>query len=134
MHLAVDSVRDGWSRTSRLGTALRRHFLRAVAAAVMFGDFGFVSRHKPAEHHVPMFLQLQMLRRHVSRPVAAGVPRRCDVSNASCCGSGSLNLSRFCGVLRVTTLFHVVVATFSSCLSSIVSYGFPSTSALKSRL
>ena len=37
------------------------------------GDFGFVSRHKPAEHHVPMFLQLQTLRRHVSRPVAAGV-------------------------------------------------------------
>ena len=27
---------------------------------------------------------------------------------------------RRCGVLRVTTLFHVVVATFSSCLSSIV--------------
>ena len=37
------------------------------------GDFGFVSRHKPAEHHVPMFLQLQTMRRHVSRPVAAGV-------------------------------------------------------------
>ena len=85
------------------GTALRRHFLRAVAAAVLFvhrcGDFGFVSRHKPAEHHFPMFLQLQTLRRHVSRPVAAGVPRRCGVSNASCCGSGCLHLSRRCGVL-----------------------------------
>ena len=38
--------------------ALRRHFLRAVAAAVFFrpcrcGDFGFVSRHKPAEHRIP---------------------------------------------------------------------------------
>ena len=37
------------------------------------GDSGFVSRRKPAEHHVPMFLQLQTLRRHVSRLVAAGV-------------------------------------------------------------
>ena len=43
--------------TSSLAT-LRRHFLRAVAAAVFFrpcrcGDFGFVSRHKPAEHRIP---------------------------------------------------------------------------------
>ena len=68
-----------------LPEALRRQFLRAVAAAVLFvhrcGDFGFVSRHKPAEHHVPMFLQLQTLRRHVSRPVAAGVP--CALKDAA---------------------------------------------------
>ena len=42
--------------TSSLAT-LRRHFLRAVAAAVFSpcrcGDFGFVSRHKPAEHRIP---------------------------------------------------------------------------------
>ena len=56
------------------------------------GDFGLVSRHKPAEHHFPMFLQLQTLRRHVSRPVAAGVPRRCGAAS-------SLHLSRRCGVL-----------------------------------
>ena len=38
---------------------------------------------------------------------------------------------RRCGVLRVTTLFHVVVATFSFCLSSIVSYDFPSSSSFR---
>ena len=38
---------------------------------------------------------------------------------------------RRCGVLRVITLFHVVVATFSSCLSSIVSYDFPSSSSFR---
>ena len=37
------------------------------------GDFSFVSRHKPAEHHIAMFLHLQTLRRHVLRLVAAGV-------------------------------------------------------------
>ena len=169
MHLAVDSVRDGWSRTSRRASRLQRSFcvvtdqgtekwlltsrwmlwlapagLRGglkleayhqsrqpqsfflcgprcsgtsdrcsgrcgvISYALLrqpylrprrCGDLGFVSRHKPAEHHVPMFLQLQALRRHVSRPVAAGVPGPCDVSNASCCGSGSLHLFRRCGVL-----------------------------------
>ena len=68
--LGVDSVRDGRFSTSRrvlfLGFVLglrfappetsRRHFSRAVAAAVTFvsrcGDFGFVLRHKPAEHRI----------------------------------------------------------------------------------
>ena len=41
-----------------LPETFRRHFLRAVAAAACFvlvagGDFGFVSRHKPAEHRIP---------------------------------------------------------------------------------
>ena len=41
-----------------LPEALRRHLQRAVAAAVFSrpcrcGDFGFVSRHKPAEHCIP---------------------------------------------------------------------------------
>ena len=78
MHLAVDSVRGWLVQNFQTGTALRRHFLRAVAAAVWFvhrcGNFGFVSRHKPAEYHVPMFLQLQTLRRHVSR-----AERRCGI-------------------------------------------------------
>ena len=70
-HLGVDSVRDGRLSTSRwvpflgfvlglrfaLPETLRRHFSRAVAAAVTFvsrcGDFNFVSRHKPAEHRIP---------------------------------------------------------------------------------
>ena len=102
--------RDGFSSGFVLGLrfalpeALRRHFLTRCCGSRLLrprrcGDLGLVSRHKPAEHHVPMFLQLQALRRHVSRPVAAGVPGRCDVSNASCCGSGSLHLFRRCGVL-----------------------------------
>ena len=37
------------------------------------GDSGFVSRHKPADHHIAMLLHLQTLRRHVLRPVATGV-------------------------------------------------------------
>ena len=36
-----------------LPETLRRHFLRAVAAAAFFVLVGFVSRHKPAEHRIP---------------------------------------------------------------------------------
>ena len=61
-----------------LPEALRRHLQRCCRGSRIFlpcrcGDSGFVSRHKPAEHHIAMFLHLQTLRRHVSRPVAAGV-------------------------------------------------------------
>ena len=68
-----------------LPEALRRQFSQIVAAAVLFvhrcSDSGFVSRQKPAEHQVSMFLQLQTMRRHVSRPVAAGVP--CALKDAA---------------------------------------------------
>ena len=37
------------------------------------GDFGFVSRHKPAEHRFPILPRLPTLRRRASRPVAATV-------------------------------------------------------------
>ena len=37
------------------------------------GDFGLVSWHKPAEHRIPDVSAAPTLRRHVSRPVAAGV-------------------------------------------------------------
>ena len=56
--LSVSSV--FWDFGSLYQKALRRHLLRAVAAAVFSscrcGDSGFVSRHKPAEHHIAMFL------------------------------------------------------------------------------
>ena len=50
--------RQGHYCSGTLPETLRRHFLRAVAAAAFFrpcrcGDFGFVSRHKPAEHRIP---------------------------------------------------------------------------------
>ena len=35
------------------------------------GDFGFVSRHRPAEHRIPDVSAAPTLRRHTSRPVAA---------------------------------------------------------------
>ena len=90
-HLGVDGVRVGKLSTSRrvpflgfvlgfrfaLPEALRRHFLR-VSRQPYFrlcrcGDFGFVSRHKPAEHRIPDVSAAPTLRRHASRPVAAGV-------------------------------------------------------------
>ena len=37
------------------------------------GDFGFVSRHKPAEHRIPDVSAVPTLRRLLSRPVAVGV-------------------------------------------------------------
>ena len=58
---------------------LRQPYLRPRRC----GDLGFVTRHKPTEHHIAMFLHLQTLRRHVSRPVAAGASlsaRRCGVT------------------------------------------------------
>ena len=61
-----------------LPEALRRHFLRAVAAAATVvllaaATSAWCSRHNPPAHRFPDVLQLPTLRRHVSRPVAAGV-------------------------------------------------------------
>ena len=82
------------------GATLRCHFLRVVAAATFFrpcrcGDFGMVSRHRPAEHHFLMFPQFPTLRRRASRAVAVAVsfscrPRCCGGDSARCCGTGKL--------------------------------------------
>ena len=82
-HLCVDSARDVRLSTSRwvlfLGFVLELRFTLPEAFAASSptrcrgsriflpcrcGDSGFVSRHKPADHHIAMFLHLQTLRRH----------------------------------------------------------------------
>ena len=59
------------------------------------GDFHFVSRHKPTEHHTPDVSAAPTLRRHVSRPVAAGVSLSLkDVAASQCvCSCGAATLS-----------------------------------------
>ena len=59
------------------------------------GDFGFVSRHKPPEHRIPDVSAAPTLRRHVSRPVAAGVsPSLKDVAASQhVCDCGAATLS-----------------------------------------
>ena len=59
------------------------------------GDFGFVSRHRPAEHGIPDVSAAPTLRRHISRPVAAGVhPSLEDVAASKyVCSCGAATLS-----------------------------------------
>ena len=69
MHLGVDGVRDG-----RLSTSRRVPFLGLVLGLRRgVNSYALSRRHKPAEHHVAMFLHLQTLRCHVLRPVGTGV-------------------------------------------------------------
>ena len=63
---------------SQMGATLRRHFLRAVAAAVFYVHVAAATSapcRGTSQQNIAfqIFLQLQTLRRHVSRPVAAGV-------------------------------------------------------------
>ena len=70
------------------------------------GDFGFVSRHMPAEHRIPMFPLLPTLRRRATRAVAAAVP--------VCLSSTSLR-RRFSLQLRTfSSIVHAVAAGTSS--------------------
>ena len=59
------------------------------------GDFGFVSRHRPAEHRIPDVSAVPTLRRHVSRLVAAGVYLSLEDVAASqyVCSCGATTLS-----------------------------------------
>ena len=94
---------------------LRRHFLTRCRGSRLIrprrcGDFGLVSRHKPAEHHFLMFppRNCQCTRsscrveakttEKFSRSSASSVfPVRFNVISANCCGSGQ-TISRRCGV------------------------------------
>ena len=63
---------------SQTGATLRRHFLRTVAAAafsLLVAAATSASCRGTSQQNIAsqMFLQIQTLRRHVSRPVAAGV-------------------------------------------------------------
>ena len=59
------------------------------------GDFGFVTRHRPAEHRIPDVSAAPTLRRRVSRPVAAGVSLSLQDFAASqyVCSCGAATLS-----------------------------------------
>ena len=81
-------------------STLRRHFLRAVAAAVFYVHVAAAtsaSCRGTSQQNIAfqMFLQLQTLRRHVSRPVAAGVSLSLKDVAASqyVCSRGADNLS-----------------------------------------
>ena len=96
----------------RSGTSVRS--TRGVAASFSFyalsrqpylrlcrcGDFGFVSRHRPAEHRIPDVSAVPTLRRHFSRPVAAGVynsPEDVAASQYVCsCGAATLSYHGSC--------------------------------------
>ena len=91
-----------WDFGSVYQKALRRHLLRAVAAAVFSscrcGDSGFVSRHKPAEHHIAMFLHPLSVQNflmdvlHMSWGFESLCQWRCGACCADCWGSGNLFL------------------------------------------
>ena len=95
---------------------LRQPYLRPRRC----GDLGFVSRHKPAEHHIAMFLHLQTLRRHVSRPVAAGVSLSLkDVAGVTVCLQ--LRRSYFvlpCFFLREWFFLHVLLTLMATMFSA----------------
>ena len=85
---------------SQTGATLRRHFLRAVAAAVFYIHVTAASSASccgASQQNIAfqMFLQIQTLRRHVSRPVAAGVCFSLkDVATSQyVCSRGADNLS-----------------------------------------
>ena len=85
--------------------ASRRHFFYALSRQPYLrlcrcGDFGFVSRHRPAEHRIPDVSAAPTLRRHFSRPVAAGVynsPEDVAASQYVCsCGAATLSSHGSC--------------------------------------
>ena len=103
--------------TSSLAT-LRRHFLRAVAAAVfhfLVAAATSASCRGTSQQNIAfqMFLRLQTLRRHVSRPVAAGVSfslKNVAVSQYVCSrGADNLLPSGVTSALRVTDCSVVIV-------------------------
>ena len=92
---------------SQTGATLRRHFLRAVAAAVFYFHVAAAtsaSCRGTSQQNIAfqMFLQLQTLRRHVSRPVAAGVSFSLKDVAASqyVCSRGADNLSSYVSSFR----------------------------------
>ena len=99
-----------WDFGSLYQKALRRHLLRAVAAA------GFVSRHKPAEHHIAMFLHLLSVQNflmdvlHMFWGFGSLCQWRCGVFCAGCCGSRNL----FLPVVAAPLLPAVVPAVAAS--------------------
>ena len=99
LQYAVDGVRVRGSCTPR---RVRRHFLRAVAAAVFYihaAAATSASCRGTSQQNIAfqMFLQIQTLRRHVSRLVAAGVYFSLKNVAASqyVCSRGADNLSSY---------------------------------------
>ena len=111
-HLGVDGVRDGKLSTSRRvfsrvcsGTSVPS--TRDVAASLLArcrgsrifvsvaAATGFVSRHKPAERSIPDVSAAPTLRRHASRPVAAGVSlsQKDVAASLYVCSRGAATLS-----------------------------------------